>query len=294
MSTILLTGGTGFVGSQIRERLTDHKVRLLARHPESVTLKTNEEAVPGDVSNPASLAPAVQGCDVVVHLVGIIEESGGQTFDAVIGQGTENVVKAASEAGVSRFIDMSAMGAQANPAFPYMNAKMRGENAVKSSGMAWTIFRPSVIFGPGDGFINVLADLVRRAPVIPVVGAGTSKFHPVAIADVSDAFARAVNDPGTAGQTYELGWGNIYTYEQMLDLISSKLGKKKPKVHVPVGLMKAVVALSSPLPKALRPPVTKEQLRMLALDNSSSQSATESLIGRRPVSLENGMDYIVR
>lgn len=291
MATILLTGGTGFVGTNLRQRLSDHTVRLLSREDPG-TLASNEQSAPGSVSDPAAIARAAEGCDTVIHLVAIIEESGGATFDSVIRQGTENVVKGANESGVGRFIHMSAMGAQPNPAYPYLAAKAAAEDTVKASGMEWTIFRPSVIFGPGDGFINVLADLVRKAPILPVVGDGNSKFQPVSVADVTDSFRRAVDDPKTAGQTYELGGGKVYTYEQMLEIIAAKLGKSPRKVHVPVGLMKVVVTMSSPMPKSLRPPVTQEQLRMLALDNTTTHSATESLIGRPPLALENGIDYI--
>jgi uncharacterized protein YbjT (DUF2867 family) len=292
METILITGGTGFVGSELRKHLEGRRIRLLARDPNSVDAEAGTELVAGDILQPETLAPAMDGVDTVIHLVAIIEESGSSTFDRVIRQGTENVVRSASSAGIKRFINMSAMGAQANPAFPYLNAKWQAEEAVRSSGIPFTIFRPSVIFGPGDGFINVLADLVRKAPVIPVVGQGTSKFHPVAVADVADAFRAALDDPGSVGETYELGGGAIYTYEQMLDAIAAELGKSKRKVHVPVGLMKSVVALSGPLPKSLRPPVTREQLNMLSLDNCTDRSATERLIQRAPVSLVDGIGYI--
>jgi uncharacterized protein YbjT (DUF2867 family) len=291
VARILITGGTGFVGTNIRQRLADHTVRILT-HSNPGTLASNEQAVPGSVSDPASIALAADECDTVVHLVAIIDESGGQTFDEVIRQGTRNVVSATQQAGVRRFIHMSALGAQPNPDYPYLAAKAGAEEAVQQSGMDWTIFRPSVIFGPGDGFINVLADLVRKAPILPVVGDGLSKFQPVAVGDVADAFRRAIDDPATASHTYELGGSAVYTYEQMLDLIAAKLGKSPRKVHVPVGLMKTVVSLSSPLPRSIRPPVTQEQLRMLALDNTSTQPATESLIGRRPLALAEAIDYI--
>jgi NADH dehydrogenase len=250
------------------------------------------ETVVGDILEPTTLGPVMEGVDTVIHLVAIIEESKGLTFDRVIRQGTENVVAAARAAGVGRFVHMSAMGAQSNPAFPYLNAKWQAEEAVRGSGMEWTIFRPSVIFGKHDGFINVLADLVRKAPILPVVGSGQSKFHPVAVGDVADSFKRAVDDPATAGQVYELGGGEIYTYEGMLDVIAAELGKKKSKVHVPAGLMKLVVTMSSPLPKALRPPVTSEQLKMLALDNCTDHSATAELIGRAPIALRDGIGYV--
>jgi NADH dehydrogenase len=294
MARILITGGTGFVGSNIRKLIADRELRLLVRDPSSARDTGAAELVQGDVLDPASLDQAMIGVDTLIHLVAIIEESGEQTFDRVIREGTEHVVSAAQRAGVRRFIHMSALGARSDPAFPYLNAKWRAEEAVRDSGLEWTILRPSVIFGPGDGFVTVLANLVRKAPIIPVVGAGQSKFQPIAVAEVAEAYRRALDDPGTIRQTYELGGGEIYSYESMLDVIAAHLGKGKPKIHLPVGLMKAIVALSAPLPKTLRPPVTKEQLNMLAIDNCTDQSATPDLIGKEPTALRDGLDYIPR
>jgi uncharacterized protein YbjT (DUF2867 family) len=291
---IFVTGGTGFVGSNIRRALGDRPVRLLVRSAArfSEPVGGNLEVVEGDVTDPASLRGAMDGCEAVVHLVAIIAEEGGQTFDGVIRQGTVNVVEEAKRAGVRRFLHMSAMGTRHDPVFGYFEAKWQAEQAVQHSGIPWTIFRPSVIFGPGDEFINTLATLVKLAPVIPVVGTGKSKFQPVSVREVAQAFLKALDDPATAGQIYELGGGKVYEYRQMLDVISRKLGKRKPMVRVPVGLMKPVVTLSKPLPKALRPPVTSEQLKMLAIDNCSDRSATARLIGRPPMRLEDGIDYI--
>ena len=291
---ILLTGGTGFVGGNIREALAGRQLRLLVRERARLPDLAGDqiEVVEGDVSRSETLRGVMDGCEAVVHLVAIIEEEGGATFDGVIRQGTVNVVDEAKRAGVRRFIHMSAMGVRHDPAYGYFEAKWQAEQAVQASGIPWTIFRPSVIFGPGDGFINVLAGLVKAAPIIPVVGSGESKFQPVSVAEVAKAFVRALDDPATAGRIYELGGGKVYTYEQLLDAIAAKLGKKKPKVHVPVGLMRPVVKLSKPLPKALRPPVTEEQLKMLAIDNASDQSATAQLIGRPPIRLEDGIDYV--
>jgi uncharacterized protein YbjT (DUF2867 family) len=292
---ILVTGGTGFVGGAIVAALGDRPLRLLVRDRTKATkfVASNIEFVEGDVTVPETLPAAVQGCDTVIHLVGIIEESGSATFDGVIRQGTINVVNAAKDAGVRRFIHMSALGASDRPGFGYMIAKWEAEKAVKATDFAWTIFRPSVIFGPGDGFVNALAGVVRSFPVIPVVGDGQTKFQPVSVKDVADAYVAAVADPATAGKTFEIGGPDMLTYEQMLDLIAAKLGKKKRKVHMPVRLMKAVVTLSSPLPKAIKPPVTSEQLKMLALDNSSAYSATEKLIRRPPLRLRDGIDYVL-
>jgi uncharacterized protein YbjT (DUF2867 family) len=292
---IFITGGTGFVGSNIREALGDRPVRLLVRdlaryrNLESPTV----ELAQGDVTQPESLRGVMNGCEAAIHLVAIIAEEGGATFDGVIRQGTVNVVAEAMRIGLRRLVHMSAMGAVNNPAYPYMQAKWQSEQAVKTSGLPWTIFRPSVIFGPGDGFINVLAKLVKTAPIVPVVGDGKSKFQPVSVKEVAQSFVRALDEPKTAGQLYELGGPEILTYEELLDTIAARLGKKKLKAHVPVGLMKPVVKLSKPLPKFLRPPVTEEQLRMLSLDNCSYDSATSRLIGRPPLRLRDGIDYIV-
>lgn len=292
---IFVTGGTGFVGGNLRAALAGRPLRLLVRdRTKSAQLAASDvELVEGDVTQPETLRGTMDGCAAAINLVAIIAEEGGATFDGVIRQGTVNAVAEARRAGVRRFLQMSAMGAINDPHFGYMNAKWQAERAVKAGGIPWTIFRPSVIFGAGDGFINALAGLVRTFPVIPIVGAGTSKFQPVAVKEVAAAFVRALDDPATAGHTYELGGPDVLTYEQLLDVIAVKLGKTKPKVHVPVGLMTPIVKLSQPLPKALRPPVTIEQLKMLALDNCSDASATADLIDRQPLRLIDGIDYIL-
>jgi uncharacterized protein YbjT (DUF2867 family) len=292
---IFLTGGTGFVGRYVQRALAGRKLRLLVRdRAQYAHLATPDvEIVEGDVTDRESLRGALDGCSVVIHLVAIIEERRGLTFDRVIRGGTENVVAEAQQiGGIRRFLQMSAIGATNNPHFPYFQAKWAAEEAVRASGIPWTIFRPSVIFGPGDGFITVLANLVRKAPVIPVVGSGRAKFMPVAVEEVAAAFARAIDDPATVGEVYELGGGTIYTYEELLDLIAEKLGKKKRKVHIPVGMMMPIVKVSQPLPKSLRPPVTVEQLRMLAIDNTTNQNATGRLVGHPPTSLSDALDYI--
>jgi uncharacterized protein YbjT (DUF2867 family) len=292
---ILVTGGTGFVGSAVVSALGDRPLRLLVRDVSKAAKfdAPNIELVEGDVTIPSTLTDVVRDCDTVIHLVGIIEESGSATFDGVIRQGTVNVVDAAKDAGVRRFIYMSALGAGDRPGFNYMQAKWKAEEAVRKAGFDWTIVQPSVIFGPGDGFVNALAGVVRSFPIIPVIGDGQTKFQPVSVKDVADAYVAIVDDPSTTGQTYELGGLETLTYEQMLDAIAAKLGKKKRKVHMPVGLMKAVVSLSSPLPKSIKPPVTSEQLKMLALDNSTNHSSTEKLTGRPPMKLKDSIDYIL-
>lgn len=295
MTRICITGANGFVGSAIQSALGDRPVRLLVRQPADAPgggAGQTVEQVAGDVTDAASLSGLMDGCDTVIHLVAIISEEGGATFDKVIRQGTENVVAEAKRAGVRRFLHMSALGTRNDSRFGYFLAKYQAEQAVKESGISWTIFRPSVIFGPGDEFITTLAQLVSRAPVIPVVGSGESKFQPVAVAQVARAFVRALDDPATIGQTYDLGGGQTYTYEEMIGVIAAELNKQKPRVHIPVGLMMPVVQLSKRLPKQLRPPVTEEQLKMLAIDNCTDHSATAELAGDPALPLEGNIAYI--
>jgi NADH dehydrogenase len=293
---IFMTGGTGFVGTNILRALGDRPVRLLVRDYDEAARAAGPtiETVVGDVTKPDSLRGAMDRCEAVVHLVAIISEEGGATFDSVIRGGTVNVLREAQRAGVRRLLHMSALGTRNDPRFGYFEAKWQAEQAVEQSGIPWTIFRPSIIFGPGDGFISLLATLVKTAPVIPVVGAGRSLFQPIAVEEVAAAFVRALDDPATVGHIYELGGGKTYTYEELLNVVAERLGVSKPKVHVPTGLMKGVVRLSSPLPKALRPPVTSEQLKMLAIDNATNRSATAALIGREPIRLEDGLGYLGR
>jgi NADH dehydrogenase len=291
---ILITGAAGFVGSNVLTALGDRLVRALVRDKRAAgrIAGPNVELVEGDVTRPESLRGVMDGCEAVIHLVAIIAEEGGATFDTVIRQGTVNVVAEAKRAGIDRFVHMSALGTRNDPRFGYFEAKWQAEQAVERSGIPWTIFRPSVIFGPGDEFINTLAKLVKSAPVIPVVGSGKSKFQPVAVHEVAAAFVRALDDPATAYRIYDLGGGKTYTYEEMLDVISEQLRVSKPKVHVPKAMMSAVVTLSGPLPKALRPPVTSEQLKMLAIDNATERSAVAELTGTTPTRLEDAIGYV--
>lgn len=291
---IFITGGTGFVGAAIRRALPGRPLRVLVRKRSAAAGIVDEltEVVEGDVTRPATLAGTMDGCKAVIHLVANISEQGGATFDDVIHKGTEHVLAAAEGAGVGRFLHMSALGTRNDPHFGYYHAKWLAEQAVQASRIPSTIFRPSIIFGPGDGFISTLVTLVKRAPIIPVVGDGSTKFQPVAVGEVAEAFAHALDDPATAGKTFDLGGGAIYSYQQLLDVIAGQIGTQKPKVHVPVSLMMPIVKLSAPLPKLLRPPVTEEQLKMLAIDNCTDDSDTDDLIGRPATSLENGIDYI--
>lgn len=290
--TIFITGGTGFVGTEIQKALKGHPLKVLVRKGDVGQRNPEATYVTGDVTEAASLAGAMDGCKTVIHLVAIIEETGGATFDKVIRQGTENAVAEAKRAGVEHFIHMSALGVRNDPQYPYFYAKFQAEEAVKQSGIPYTIFRPSIIFGPKDGFINQLADLVRSAPVVPIAGTGRSLFQPVSVGEVAKSFAWAVDHSESYGKTYDLGGPDILTYDQIIDIIQKQIGTSKKKAHIPAGLVGGVVAISSPLPKKLRPPVTKDQLKMLDIDNCTDTSATAELAGKPQLRLQDGIGYL--
>lgn len=289
---IFITGGTGFVGTAVQKALKGRPLRLLVRKGKTGPRNPDATYVMGDVTDAASLAGTMDGCSTVIHLVAIIEENGGATFDRVIRQGTEHAVAEAKRAGVQHFILMSALGARNEPGYPYFSAKYQAEEAVKESGIPWTVFRPSIIFGPGDGFINQMADLVRSSPVVPIAGTGRSLFQPVSVEEVAKSFAWAVDNPESQGKTYDLGGPDILTYDEIIEIVQKQLGTHKKTVHLPAGLIGGVVTVSSPLPRKLRPPVTKDQLKMLDIDNCTGNSATPDLAGRPLLRLQNGIDYI--
>lgn len=289
---VFITGGTGFVGTEIQKALKGHPLTVLVRKGDVGQRNPAATYVTGDVTDAASLRGTMDGCPTVIHLVAIIAEEGSATFDKVIRQGTENAVAEAKRAGVEHFILMSALGVRNDPRYPYFYAKHQAEEAVKQSGIPYTIFRPSIIFGPNDGFINQLADLVKSAPVVPIAGSGRSLFQPVSVSEVAQSFAWAVDHPESYGQTYELGGPDILSYDEIIDLIQKQLGSKKKKAHLPAGLVSGVVSLSSPLPKSLRPPVTKDQLKMLDIDNCTDKNATPDLAGRPQLRLQDGIGYL--
>jgi len=301
-TSVLLIGGTGYVGDAMRQRLREagHQVTLLVR-PSSSAERYEQEGfatAQGDVTDPNSLVRALDRVrpDAVINLVAIIKEKGKATFEQMNYRGTVNVVDAMRQTGINRILQMSALGAGNLPGFPYHYTKWKAENYVKDSGMDWTIFRPSIVFGPGqhEQFVEQLADVVRMkiAPVLPVVGDGMSRFQPVHLDDVAASYERALRDPATtARQIYELAGPEVLTYEEILDECARVLGTQKRKLHVPVALMTPAAALMGAVP-FFEAPVTTEQLKMLKLDNTTLQNAVPTLTGRPAIPFRGNIDYI--
>lgn len=291
---ILVTGGSGFIGRRVTSRLTEdgNSVRVLARGQRRADQPSGVEVVRGDVVSAEGISEAMSEVEKVVHLVAIIRESGSQTFEAVIRQGTERLVEAAKVAGVSKFVYVSAIGAQDNPYYPYLHAKWAAERAVALSGLKYTILRPSIIFGEGDEFINALAGLVRYNPVVPVAGDGKAKFQPLWVEDLVTCIVACLDEDAHGGQTLEVGGPEHLTYERMLDIVTEALDKSRLKAHVPLAVMRPLAQMMEwVLPK---PPVTRDQLKMLALDNITETDSMMLSFGVQPRSLADSLDYIKR
>lgn len=268
---VLLTGATGFVGSHMVEALqaAGHPLCCLVRSPEKAKKQglTDAELVAGDLLRPEALAAALTGIEKIIHLVGIIIERGPQTFERVHYQGTRNLVAAAKLAGVKRFVHMSALGARPDPAATaYHRTKWKAEQEVIRSGIPYVIFRPSIIYGPRDGFVTQMVDLIENAPAfLPIMGTGEYPLQPIFVSNVCRAFVDALTNEKATNRVFELGGPEALPYEKVIDTIAATIGVKKKKVHLPLALMRIAAGLMETfLPLAgVTPPVTRAQLQML-------------------------------
>ena len=228
-------------------------------------------------------------CDTVVHLVGIIREEPAtlSTFERIHAQGTINVLEAAAATGVRRYLHMSALGTRAGARARYHQSKWAAEEAVRASPVPWTIFRPSIIYGPGDQFINLFAGLIRRYPVVPVIGNGLQRLQPVPVEQVAEGFARAVELAASVKQTYAVVGPDAVTMVQLLDLIGAALGRARVrKMHVPVGLMRPAARLLHRLPGF---PLTPDQMLMLEEDNVGDPQPFATTFGLPPTPMAVGL-----
>ncbi len=265
---IFVSGGTGFVGGHLCSELLrrGHRLKLLT-HRRSGPDAEGIEFVIGDAARPETYDGAVRGCDAVINLVGIIREFPGKgiTFDRLHIEATRSMVAAANQAGVGRYLQMSALGTRQSATSRYHQTKYQAEELVRSSGLAFTIFRPSLIFGPEDAFVNMLAGYIRSFPAVPVIGDGEYQLQPISVDDVARCFALSLELPQTIGRAYELCGADRYSYNGLLDVIGRVLGKKRVlKVPNPLGLMKLVVPLLQGFSFF---PLTMDQLTMLTEGN---------------------------
>ncbi|MFA5073069.1 MAG: complex I NDUFA9 subunit family protein [Nitrospirota bacterium] len=288
---LLITGATGFVGRNlVRELQTQNQaMRLLVRDPANVKLPATHaiEIIPGNILNTASLDRALNGVDRVVHLVGIIQEASGATFRSIHVEGTRNLLDAAKKAGVSHFFFMSALGTRPSASSRYHKTKWEAEELVRESGIPFTILRPSIIYGPGDGFTTRLLEVMRISPVLQVIGSGKTKVQPVFINDVITCISKTLTGDSFFNEVYEIGGPEQLTYEEVTRSLADIIGLQKPVLHMPFFFLKPMVKILEVL--FPNPPLTSDQIIMLQENNICSMQDIEEVFGVEPVRFAEGI-----
>lgn len=274
MEKVVLVGGSGFVGRAIANRLTQAGVALCVptRHPARVRqmqVFPTADVVAADVHDAATLARLFAGADAVVNLVGILHSRPGSPYGPDFARAhvelPRKIVAACQTAGVPRLIHISALGAAHDGPSEYQRSKAAGEDAVRAAGdaPAWTILRPSVIFGRDDHFLNLFARLARLFPVLPLAGAST-RFQPVFVGDVAEVVWRCLNDAASHGQTYELAGPGVYTLRRLVEYVSELAGCPRPVFGLPEGLAMLQARLMECAPT---PVMSRDNVRSLRVDN---------------------------
>jgi NADH dehydrogenase len=261
---VLITGGTGFVGPHVVRSVaaTGNDLKLLVRDS-TRSRELPGQPVVGEMTNTVSLQHAVEGVDAVVHLVAIRQGSDEQ-FKRVMEQGTRDLVAAAKEAGVKRFILMSALGTSEDTKdlVPYYHGKWEMEQAVKGSGLEHVIFRPSFVFGREGGILPTFRKLAKLTPVTPIIGSGEQKIQPIWVDDVAAYFAAALEKQDAANKTFELGGPDAVSWNEFWQRLRTSLGiRRRPSIHVPIGLMRVNALVTERLPGNI--PLTRDLLKML-------------------------------
>jgi len=273
-------GGSGFVGRYIVRSLAQKGYRVraavrrpdLAGHLQPMGVVGQIHAVQANLRFADSIARAVEGAEIVINAVGILSPSGAQTFEAVHVKGAERVAKAAKEAGATRLVHISAIGANVESASRYARTKAEGERATFAEFPSALVLRPSIVFGPEDEFFNRFAAMARISPFLPLVGGGGTKFQPVFVGDVGQAAANGANGLGKPGTIYELGGPEVLSFRDLLKATLQYADRRRLLLPLPFGVAKLMAILSSPLPNSLRP-LTLDQVRLLQSDNVVSEAA---------------------
>jgi uncharacterized protein YbjT (DUF2867 family) len=265
---ILVTGATGFIGPRVvralRER--DKPVRALVRDPagrDATTLAAwGAELAQGDMTDQESLRRAVDGAEVVVHLVAI-RQGKPEEFRRIMEDGTRDLVAAAQEAGVRRFVLMSALGTteETQDLVPYYHAKWAQEQTLRASGLEHVIFRPSFVFARDGGILPTFTKLAKLTPVTPIIGSGQQRIQPIWIDDVGSYFAQSVDLPEAANRIFELGGPDVVSWNEFWARLKQALGQRRPSIHVPTGLMRLNALVTERLPGNI--PLTRDLLTML-------------------------------
>ncbi|MBC7167998.1 complex I NDUFA9 subunit family protein [Phenylobacterium sp.] len=293
---VTVFGGSGFVGTQVVRALARAglRVRVAVRRTnvaEGLRLLGDVgqiQIVQANIRNPESVARALEGAQACVNLVGVLYEAGRQKFASLHAMGARNVAEAARAAGVTRLVQMSAIGADAQSESKYARTKAEGEAAVREIFPDAVIIRPSIVFGPEDDFFNRFARMATLSPALPLIGGGKTRFQPVYVGDVAQAIARALRDPACAGQTYELGGPAVLTFRELMELVLEETQRRRFLVPLPFAVARAIggvgdLIAATPVP----PPLTTDQVAQLKRDNVANPDAPGlEALGIRPTAIE--------
>lgn len=287
-----MLGGSGFIGRYVVQRLAARGdvVPVGCRHAEDAKFLmtfglVGQIAAVNIALDDEQLLPAfLAGSQAAINCVGILAERGTQTFERVHHLGPARMARIAREAGVERLVHISAIGADPRSTSAYARTKAAGEAAVRDAFPTATILRPSIVFGPEDQFFNRFAAIAMISPFLPLIGGGHTRFQPVYVGDVADAVLKCLEDPATAGRTYELGGPKAYTMRELLELLLAEVRRKRVLVDLPFGIAALQARLMSLLPS---PPLTVDQVELLKRDNVVSTGAlTLDTLGIAPTAVE--------
>lgn len=288
---ILVAGGTGFIGSNIVRELVkrNHKVKALVHSGANLArLKNlNLEYADGDITDINSLDKAFKDVKKVYNVVGIIQETKKANFDSIHVLGTKNLIEMSNKVGVEYFVHISSLGTRPNAVSRYHQSKWKAEQSVVSSGIPYTIFRPSVVFGPDDEFINMLARMIQYMPVTPLIDSGGAKMQPVYVGDLAKCVVDCLNNPQAKNKIFEIGGPERFTMEEIVNLIKEHRGFKRLKLKIPYKLMYAISKILENL--FGKTPVSADQLIMLRENNICDNSEVEKIFKIKFTGLKEGL-----
>jgi NADH dehydrogenase len=294
MATKVVTvfGGSGFIGRHVVKRLAqqDWLVRVAVRRPSQAGfLQPLGEVgqitlLRAPLQDEAAVRAALGGAEAAINLVGVLFERGKQRFDGVHQQGARTIAEAAAAAGVEHLVQVSAIGADEAGDAAYARSKAAGEQAVRQAFPGAVILRPSIVFGPEDGFFNLFASMAEWSPALPLVGGGQTRFQPVYVGDVADAVVKSLTDPACAGRTYELGGPRVYSFKELLELMLDQIGRRRLLLTLPFWAASLEAAVLERMPVPL---LTRDQVKLLHHDNVVDADAlTFADLGIRPAPVE--------